>query len=89
MPDVEFGPVRERENPDRFTLVLAGVIGVPQFRTLAFGVPAVLGIAEGENPFLGAGFFLITARPAKGRIKTILVKGLFQAFGFHDLGVKG
>ena len=88
LPDVELGPVREREDADRFALVLAGVVEVPQFGALVLGIPAVAGIAEGKNALLGAGFFLVAAGPAEGRIEAIFVEGLLQAVGLHDLGVQ-
>ena len=72
----------------RFALVLAGVVEVPQFGALVLGVPAVPGIAEGENALLGAGFFLVAPRAAKGRIKAVFVEGLLEAVGFHDLGME-
>jgi len=46
------------------------------------------GVAEGKNALLGAGFFLVAAGPAKGGIEAIFVEGLFQAVGFHDLGMQ-
>ena len=46
------------------------------------------GIAERKNALLGAGFFLVAAGPAEGCIKTIFIEGLFQAIGFHDLGMQ-
>ena len=43
LPDVELGPVRQREHADALALVLARVVEAPQLRALVLRVPAVLG----------------------------------------------
>ena len=53
LPDVEFGPVGQREDPDAFALADIGIVDVPQFRTLVFRIPAMFGRAEGEDALLG------------------------------------
>ena len=54
LPDVEFRPVGEGEHADALALVYAGIVDVPEFRTLVLGVPLVELVAEGENTFLCA-----------------------------------
>ena len=62
MPDVEFGPVGQREDADAFALVDAGVVDAPKFGPLVLGIPGMAGGAEGKDALLGAGFFLVAAR---------------------------
>jgi hypothetical protein len=56
LPDVELGPVGQGKHPDAFALVLADIVERPQFGTLALRVPAVVGVAEAEDPLLSRGF---------------------------------
>ena len=70
-----------------FSLVLAGVVKAPEFRPLAFWIPAVLGRAERENAFLGARFFFITARATEGGVEIVFVERLFESLCFPDVGV--
>ncbi len=44
--------------------------------------------AEGEHALLGAGFLLVAARPAEGRVELVFVERLLQRLRLHDLGVK-
>ncbi len=89
LPDIQLGPVGQREDTHGFTLVDAGVVGAPQLRALVPGVPAMLRIAEREDAFLGAGLLLIAAGASERGIEAILAEGLFEAFGLHDFGVAG
>ena len=61
LPDIEFGPVGKRENPNALALVDATVVEVPEFGTLVLGVPLAVLVAKGKNPFLRSRFLLITA----------------------------
>src|SRR5690606_28713319 len=65
LPDIQLGPVGQREYADGFALVLAGVVEVPQLWTLVLRVPSVGCGTEAEDAFLGAALFLVTARAAK------------------------
>ena len=47
----------------------------------------MLGGAEREDAFLGAGFFLIAPGAAKGDIELVLIKRLFQGLRLHDVGM--
>src|SRR3546814_2111097 len=79
LPDVELGPVRDREDADALALRLAGVVEVPQFGALLLGIPAVRRRAEGENAFLGAALFLVAARAAEGDVETVEVERLLRS----------
>src|SRR3546814_11236176 len=49
LPDVEFGPVRQRKDADALALRLARIIQPPQFWALVLGIPAVAGRTEREE----------------------------------------
>src|SRR6185369_16438963 len=53
LPDIQLGPVGEREDTDTFPRLDTGVVQVPKLRALVLGVPAVVGAAEGEDALLG------------------------------------
>ena len=44
-------------------------------------------VAETKDTFLGSALFFIAAGAAKGRIKAVFVKRLFQRVGLHHLRV--
>src|SRR3546814_4172797 len=52
LPDVEFGPVRQRKDADALALRLARIIQPPQFWALVLGIPAVAGRTEREDALL-------------------------------------
>ena len=81
-PDVELGPVRDREHAHRFALVDARVVEVPQFRALVLRVPAVLRVAEREDALLGARLLLVAARAADRGVEAATVQRLLQAWVF-------
>src|SRR5206468_4440977 len=64
LPDVELGPVGQREDADVLALVMAPVVKTPQLRALVLGVPLAELVAEGEHPLLSARLLLVTAGPA-------------------------
>ena len=66
-PDIQLGPIGKRKYADALAFVDARIKNIPQFGTLALGVPLAKGIAEGVNSFLGARFFLVAAGAAKRR----------------------
>src|SRR5206468_6878386 len=70
MPDVELGPVREREDAHALAGIEAAVEQPPQFRPLPLGVPLAEWIAQREHPLLGARALLVTARAAERRVES-------------------
>src|SRR6202034_2869183 len=68
-PDVELGPVRQREDARVLALVDARVVEGPQLGTLVFGVPLAEVVAEAEDPLFGARALLVAARAADRRVK--------------------
>ena len=87
LPDIEFGPVREWEDPDALVLLDFGVVEVPEFGPLVLGVPAVELVAKRKDPLLGPAFLFVPAGAAEGGIKPVLIEGLPQGLGLHDVGV--
>ena len=67
----------------------SGVVQLPHFRALVFGIPGLLGAPEGENPLLRSGFFLIPPAAAEGRRKSVLFQCRFQGLGLHDVRIGG
>src|SRR5690606_18308730 len=60
-PDVELGPVRQREYAHALARVHPRVVEVPQLRPLPARVPALLAVAEGKHALLGARLLLVAA----------------------------
>ena len=87
LPDIQLGPVGEREHADALALIDAGIKQAPEFRALAFRVPAMVLVAEGEDALLGTGFFLVTTCATESRIKLVFIQRLLQPLGLHDVGV--
>ena len=87
LPDVQLGPVADREDPDALSTVDASVVDVPELRSLVLGIPAVEAIPEAEDALLGPGLLLVTTGAAEGRIEATGVEGLLEGLGLHDVGV--
>src|SRR3954465_12694859 len=76
LPDVELGPVRQREHADVLALADAPVVDAPQLRPLAPRVPLAEGVAEAEDPLLRTGALLVAARAAEGGVEAVLLDGV-------------
>ena len=88
-PDVQLGPVRQREYADRLAPGDPGVVEPPELGALAAGVPAMGGGAEREDPLLGARGVLVAPRPAERGVEAEFVERLAERLGLHDVGVEG
>src|SRR3546814_6041324 len=71
LPDVEFGPVRQRKDADDLDLRLARIIQPQPFWALVLGIQAVAGRTEREDSLLGTGFLIIQARDAERRLDAV------------------
>src|SRR5882757_5195576 len=80
-PDVELGPVGQRERPDVLALVVPAVVQVPQFGPLHLGVPLAELVAEAEHPFLGPRLLLVAARTSERGVELVLPDGTQQREG--------
>src|SRR3984893_1620407 len=87
LPDIELGPVGNREHADALALVLARVVQAPQLGPLVLRIPAMLGRAERENPLLRPALLLIAPGSAERHIEAIFVERLLEALRLHDIGV--
>ena len=73
LPDVELGPVGDREHAEVLALVDAGVVQVPQLRALVLRVPLAEAVAEREDALLRARLLLVAPRAADQRVEAELV----------------
>ena len=71
-PDVELGPVGQREHPDVLTLVMPAVVQVPQLGPLRLRIPLAELVAEGEHPLLGSRLLLVAAGAAERGVELVL-----------------
>src|SRR5919202_1978991 len=76
LPDVELGPVRQREHADVLSLADAPVVDAPHLRALAARVPLAEIVAEAEDPLLRAGALLVAARAAERGVEAVLLDGV-------------
>ena len=72
LPDVELGPVRQREDADALALVDPAVVEVPQLGPLVLRIPLVEAIAERVDALLGARLLLVAARAAERGVEPAL-----------------
>jgi hypothetical protein len=87
LPDVELGPVRQREDADALVLVDAAVVDIPQLRALIARVPAVVAIAKRVDSLLGARFLLVAPGAAEGGVEAVLVERRQERLGLHHVRV--
>src|SRR5205085_1217665 len=76
LPDVQLGPVREREDADALALVDAAVVEVPQLGPLVLRVPLVEAVAERVDALLGPRLLLVAAGPAERGVELAGLEGL-------------
>ena len=69
LPDVQLGPVRQREHADALALVDLAVVEVPQLRPLVLRVPLVEAVAERVDALLRARLLLVAPGPAERGIE--------------------
>src|SRR5215210_1135848 len=72
LPDVELGPVGEREHAHVLAAAYAPVVEVPQLRALLARVPLAEVVAEREHALLGAGALLVAAGAAERGVEAVL-----------------
>ena len=78
LPDVELGPVRDREDADLLALADAPVVEVPELGALSARVPLAEVVAEAEDALLRAGLLLVAAGAAHGGIELVLLDRVEQ-----------
>ncbi len=87
-PDIDFGPVRQRKDPDALALADLAVIDVPEFRALIARIPAMVRRAEGIDAFLGARGLFVAARATESGVELAGVERVAQRFRLHDVGIE-
>src|SRR5699024_3612661 len=78
LPDVELGPVAQREDAHVLALVDPTVVERPQLGALVLGVPLAEVVAVAVDALLGAGLLLVAAAAAEGRGVAALLDGVQQ-----------
>ena len=84
VPDVELGPVREREDADALARSDAAVEQVPQLGPLVLRIPLALGVAEREDALLGARALLVAPRAAERRVEVARLERVEQRLGLQQ-----
>src|SRR5947209_13758167 len=73
LPDVELGPVAQREDPDVLALAMAAVVERPQLGPLVLRIPLAELVAEREHPLLRPGLLLVAAGAAEHGVVAALL----------------
>ena len=84
LPDVELGPVREREHADALAGTDAAVQQVPQLGPLALRIPLAVGVAQREDALLGARALLVAPRAAERRVEVAGLERVEQRLGLQQ-----
>ena len=78
LPDVELGPVADREHADVLALAVPAVVEAPQLRALVLRVPLAELVAEAEDALLGPRLLLVAAGAAEHGVEAVLLDGVQQ-----------
>ena len=78
VPDVQLGPVGDREDPHVLALVDPAVVEAPQLGALHLRVPLAELVAVGVDALLGAGLLLVATAAAEGGGEAVLLDGVEQ-----------
>ena len=84
LPDVELGPVRQREHADALARADAAVQQVPELRPLVLRIPLALRVAEREDALLGARAFLVAPGAAERRVEVAGLERVEQRLGLEQ-----
>ena len=82
-PDVELGPVRQREHAQVLAAVVAGVVDPPQLGPLVLRVPLAELVAVRHDALLGPGPLLVAAGAAEHGVEAVLGDGVEQRDGLQ------
>src|SRR6185503_6447649 len=81
LPDVELGPVADREDAHVLALLDPPVVKAPELGSLVARVPAAERVAVTEDPLLCAGLFLIAPSAAEKGVEAVLGDRVEQGDG--------
>ena len=82
-PDVELGPVGQREHAHVLAGRVAAVVEVPELGALAARVPGAERVAQAEDPLLGAGLLLVAPAAAEHGVELVGLDGVEQRDGLQ------
>src|SRR6202000_3365281 len=80
-PDVELGPVGDREDADVLALAMTPVVEVPQLGPLVLRVPLAEFVAEGEDPLLRPRLVLVAPAAAEDGVEATVLDRVEQRPG--------
>ena len=84
-PDVQLGPVAQREDPDLLTLLDPAVVQRPRLRTLRSRIPLAELVAEAQNSLLGPGALLVATGAAECGIEAARLERVEQRAGLKAI----
>ena len=85
LPDVELGPVREREDPEVLARPVPGVVEVPQLGSLRARVPLAELVAQREHPLLGPRLLLVAPAAPEHGVVAVLLENPQQGEGLQPV----
>ncbi|MNQ77374.1 hypothetical protein D3C85_922390 [compost metagenome] len=85
LPDIQLGPVRDREHAHVLAAMHAGVEQIPQLGPLGLGVPLAEFVAERKDAFLGARLFLVAPGAADAGVEAEFLDRLQQGYGLRRI----
>ncbi len=77
-PDVELGPVADRERPHVLTRTNSPVVEVPELGALVAGIPLPELVAEREDALLGACLVFVATSASEAGVEPVLGDGVEQ-----------
>src|SRR5471030_724245 len=82
-PDIELGPVGQREHPHVLTGPVPAVVQVPQLWTLVARVPGAELVTQAEDSLLGPGLLLVATSPAEDGVEPVARDSVQQRLGLQ------
>ena len=82
-PDVELGPVRQREDAEVLAALVTAVVEPPQLRPLVLRVPLTELVAVAEHALLGPRSLLVATGPAEDGVEAVLGDRVEQRDGLQ------
>src|SRR5439155_5262882 len=87
LPDIQLGPVRQRQDMNGIALLGPRVVEAPGLGALIPRVPDVPWRTKGEHAHLGPALLLVASRAAEDGVEPPLIERLLQGLRLHHLGV--
>ena len=84
LPDVDLGPVREREHADALAGAQLAVQQAPELGPLPLRIPLAVAVADREDTLLRARALLVAASAADGRVEVAGLQRVEQRLGLEQ-----